>query len=499
MTLTTHAAFAQRLVDAVQANATLAAALQQDNGGVEFTLHNALATGYWTLTRYLIRQVAQQAQERNHYLLLTGHSQGGTRAQLASMYLHQQAEASSSAAAAAASSSSTTSSSNTTTSTTTSSSSSFPTSQVVKHHSTVTFGASGSSCMARQLWYQSNAELLSSVNPFVPQNQLTEYVHPLDPWGNALLGRDNGGHVCFWGSTNAVRQQEAEAEQKAAQTAEEEEENSDGDGGYDFGTDDDDDDDDYDDDDTTIPVIDPAYIYCSRVYGYRAPLLLAAANHAPLGHLALNEPKIRQDLERCRYYTHSIEATVLALSLGETLRVVLPQGENDNVTSSSSSSSTTTTTTTMLLLQPDGTTDGGCHSVLVIPQDDPMQSCPAVGDSGMSQSEKILATEIIIGMVVGSLLCLCCTYQVFCVWFCYRRRRRRAKQGGRGGLQRVQQYKDKEDGYRDNDDVDHYRVEPNHGSAILAAARSGDDQDEVDALWNQRSSSGRSNPEYDSI
>ncbi|KAL7568048.1 hypothetical protein ACA910_020768 [Epithemia clementina (nom. ined.)] len=488
-TSTTHEAFAQRLVDAVQANASLAAALQQDNGGVEFTVPQALQTGYWTLTRYLIRQVAQQAQDRNYHLLLTGHSQGGTRAQLASMHLHQQAYSSSSSSS---SSSSTTS--------TESSSTSSSTSHVVENHSTITFGASGSACLARQLWYQNNAALLTSVNPFLPQNQLTDYVHPLDPWGNALLGRDNGGHVCFWGSTNAVRQQEAELEalerqkEKEAEEAEqaaEAGENGGGGGGDgdEFGDDDDDDDD--EDNDTTIPVIDPAYIYCSRIYGYRGPLLMAADAHAPLGHFSLNEQELRQNFERCRYYTHTIEATLLALSLGETLPVLTP-GENDNVTSSTSTS--TTTTAMLLLLQPDGTTDGGCHSVLVIPQDDPMQLCPAVGDSGLSQSESVLALELIIGIVVGSLLCLCCTYQA-CVWFCCRRRRRRAKKGGRG-LQRVQQYED-DDGYRDNNDNDDGAEANNHASAILAAAQSGDDQDEADALWNQRSS--RSNPEFDSL
>ncbi|KAL7569035.1 hypothetical protein ACA910_021316 [Epithemia clementina (nom. ined.)] len=53
--MTMYAAFSQCLVDAVQAKGSLAAALTQDNGGVEFNVTQAHETGYWTLTCYLMQ------------------------------------------------------------------------------------------------------------------------------------------------------------------------------------------------------------------------------------------------------------------------------------------------------------------------------------------------------------------------------------------------------------------------------------------------------------
>ena len=81
-------------------------------------------------------------------MVLTGHSQGGTRAQLASMYLQKEYGI-----------------------------------QVP----TVSFAATGAACMARQL-FDTSGNLLQDVNPFAAHDQIVEYVRPLDPWGNSMLG-----------------------------------------------------------------------------------------------------------------------------------------------------------------------------------------------------------------------------------------------------------------------------------------------------------------------
>ncbi|KAL7568047.1 hypothetical protein ACA910_020767 [Epithemia clementina (nom. ined.)] len=70
-TTTTHACglCAKRLVvdNAVQAHASLAAALQQDNGcGVEFTVPQALETGYWTLTPYFLMRQKWRTSKRTN-------------------------------------------------------------------------------------------------------------------------------------------------------------------------------------------------------------------------------------------------------------------------------------------------------------------------------------------------------------------------------------------------------------------------------------------------
>lgn len=393
--------FAQRLVNAVNANATLAEALRvdssQDGEGPEsnFTNQEALKTGYWTLTRYLVRQVAQQAMERNYTLLFTGHSQGGTRAQLASMYLHQ---------------------------------------RTGMAHPAVTFGATGSACMSRLLWYQSSSDSSlrsdtttnnlvngGGVNPFLPQNQLLEYVHPLDPWGNAMLGRDNGGHVCFWGTSTALQHEEGLNEE-----TEEEEEEAENNTSF----------------ESHQVTKDAAYTYCSRIYGYRGPLLMAANVDAPLGHSSLNAAKIRQDFQRCRYVTHSAEAILLAFLQGESDAVIVD--DNDDSPSMGGNDTTKQTTASpFLLLRPDGTTDGTCRPVLVIPKDDPLQLCPI---GGISKKEETLAGEMILVIVVVLLSCLCIIGRL--CWCCCRGARLRRQLRKQRIL--VQQHEDN-DGHDDND------------------------------------------------
>ena len=139
----------ENLVKAISQNATLSASL----GGM--TLKEAKATGYWKLTKFVTDQVAERARQANKTLVLTGHSQGGTRAQLASMYLYQKTHIA---------------------------------------YPTISFAATGAACVARLL-FDTTSNLLDDVNPFVRHENMVEYVHPLDPWGNSMLGIDNGGQV----------------------------------------------------------------------------------------------------------------------------------------------------------------------------------------------------------------------------------------------------------------------------------------------------------------
>jgi len=119
-------------------------------------------TGYWGVTKQLVdKSYSELNMNRNNdytrsALILTGHSQGGTRAALASMYMKKKKNL---------------------------------------DITTVTFGSTGPQCMARLL--HSNYDMLDDVDPYVNHPQITEYVHYLDPWGQAL-GRENG-NVCLYG------------------------------------------------------------------------------------------------------------------------------------------------------------------------------------------------------------------------------------------------------------------------------------------------------------
>lgn len=214
---------AQRLVDAVRQNDTLSQAL----GG--YKLEDVYETGYWKLTKYLVDYAAQKANETDKTLILTGHSQGGTRAQLASMYLHQSTGV---------------------------------------EVPTLTFAATGSACVARRLFHK-NSNLLEDVDPYVQHSShLTDIVHPLDPWGNSMLGMDNG-QVCHWGTTRTSS------------------------------------------DDESIGA--KAQEYCARIYGYKGPTLVAAQEGAPFSGAGSAGEELAHDFQRCRYFTHSAEGMLLGL------------------------------------------------------------------------------------------------------------------------------------------------------------------------------------------
>jgi hypothetical protein len=182
--------------------------------------------------------------EGNRTLLLTGHSQGGTRAQLASMYLH--------------------------------------------HHrnitpTTITFAATGSACAARLFF--SNSNLLQDVNPYTEYNHLTDFVHPLDPWGNSMLGDDNG-QVCYWG------------------------------GGFHH----------LDMNIPESPNDESVYEYCSQIYGWSGPTLIAAQAGAYSGLGGAQGVQIKQNFQRCRYFTHSAEAILMGLLFSRIVRTIVAGG-----------------------------------------------------------------------------------------------------------------------------------------------------------------------------
>ena len=46
-------------------------------------------TGYWEITKSIVKEVFADTTARKQSFLITGHSQGGTRAALASMFLEK--------------------------------------------------------------------------------------------------------------------------------------------------------------------------------------------------------------------------------------------------------------------------------------------------------------------------------------------------------------------------------------------------------------------------
>mmetsp|Transcript_28448 Transcript_28448/g.69224 ORF Transcript_28448/g.69224 Transcript_28448/m.69224 type:complete len:321 (+) Transcript_28448:452-1414(+) len=180
--------FPNDLVDTISSNSSLQESLLDSNGN-GLTLQDAKDTGYWKLTKHIVDVVYARAVSQNRTLVISGHSQGGTRAQLASMYLHHKYD--------------------------------------VKVP-TVSFAATGSACMARHLFH-SKANFLQDVDPAVAHDHITEYVHPLDPWGNSMLGQDNGGQACYYGTSYLSRPH-------------------------------------------------PTFKYCSEIYGWSGPTLIANEN-----------------------------------------------------------------------------------------------------------------------------------------------------------------------------------------------------------------------------
>lgn len=113
-------------------------------------------TGYWEFSKAIADSVRSSLGE-NETLTISGHSQGGARAALISMYLEK---------------------------------------KYGEKHDTVTFAATGGSCFSRDLAYTSG-NMLDDVDPYVSHDQVTEYVHPLDVYG--YLDYDVGD-VCVYGT-----------------------------------------------------------------------------------------------------------------------------------------------------------------------------------------------------------------------------------------------------------------------------------------------------------
>lgn len=204
-------------------------------------------------------------------------------------------------------------------------------------YTTITFASTGGACAAR-LMYNTDANILNDVDPSVQHSQITDYTHPLDPWGNAILGVDNG-RVCLWGSTDLSFTNSSARE------------------------------------------------YCGRVYGYSGPTLIAAQGGAYFPGGADSTAGL--DFRRCRYFTHDAEATLLAL-------------QQPGVVNS------------------DGTTDGGCRDVPVIPTGDTSsEGCPT---GSLSTDEKVFISAVVIAAVVSA-ICLCCCCMAAVYFFCVHKKR----------------------------------------------------------------------------
>eukprot|EP00457_Paulinella_chromatophora_P007967 gb/GEZN01007993.1/.p1 GENE.gb/GEZN01007993.1/~~gb/GEZN01007993.1/.p1 ORF type:complete len:395 (-),score=51.10 gb/GEZN01007993.1/:210-1394(-) len=114
--------------------------------------------GYWVLTKQVADEIYAHMLDNAiapNRMLLSGHSQGGSRAALISMYWKKKHGIS------------------------------------VK---TLTLGRTGPGCFTRLL--HSHANMLDDVDPTVPHPQITDYAHPLDPLGSAF-GVDVG-RSCYY-------------------------------------------------------------------------------------------------------------------------------------------------------------------------------------------------------------------------------------------------------------------------------------------------------------
>jgi hypothetical protein len=105
----------------------------------------------------------QKHRNNRETIMISGHSQGGTRAQLMSMYLRKSRGWS---------------------------------------VETVSMSATGAKCMA-SLVMNDDANYLDDVEPDIDHPQITDYAHVFDPWGN-MLGEDAGGWQCNYGSTDLL-------------------------------------------------------------------------------------------------------------------------------------------------------------------------------------------------------------------------------------------------------------------------------------------------------
>ena len=133
---------------------------------IALTEDEARKQGYWEVTKQIIETLHTEIMggDSSKNLLITGHSQGGGRAQLHRMYLQK------------------------------------------KHNMrppVVTFGAVGPACFSRKLDGPGRTNMLDDVDPTVFYEDMTDYQHFLDPWGSAL-GQDVGTSCHLGKSNNSV-------------------------------------------------------------------------------------------------------------------------------------------------------------------------------------------------------------------------------------------------------------------------------------------------------
>lgn len=173
------------------------------------TADEAKKQGYWPVTKAITDAVYQSLNGGR--LLLAGYSQGGARAQLARMYLEK---------------------------------------KYSFKPPVVTFAAVGTQCFPRKLYDggSGRTNFLDDVDPTKAYGNVTDYTHPLDPYGSNL-GPDIGT-TCYLGSSDI-------------QTS-------------------------------------AAKKYCGRVYGNSAPAIYYDAN-------VVGGP-LKSDFRICKYYTHSLMA-----------------------------------------------------------------------------------------------------------------------------------------------------------------------------------------------
>jgi len=116
-------------------------------------------TGYWEFTKHIVDSVYSGLDpEMEGTLYITGHSQGGSRAALSSMYLEK---------------------------------------KFGEKFETITFAAVGGACFSRNLTF-TGGDMLEDVNPFASHEQVTDYVHPLDIYGHFDY---DVGRRCSFGHT----------------------------------------------------------------------------------------------------------------------------------------------------------------------------------------------------------------------------------------------------------------------------------------------------------
>jgi hypothetical protein len=138
--------------------------------------------------------------------------------------------------------------------------------------------------------------LLAHVSAYVLADR---YVHPLDPWGNAMLGEETASTQCFFGNSGLH---------------------------------------------ASPP--DAAFKYCSRVYGYTGPTVIAAQSGirvpgGPVGDVT----QLKNDFALCKYYTHLAQSMYVHLQMPGVLHA-------------------------------NGSTDGGCTTTPLIPEGDAQGECP---------------------------------------------------------------------------------------------------------------------------